>query len=167
MKPNWHWLVQGFFYLPVMLFIGYFSNSPVYRPLPDDRAVIILTLKHAGKLLGQCRQRSEEELAQLPPNMRIAEVCPRERSPLFVELLLDDTPYYSGWLPPSGFQNDGVASLYKRLIVPATNTRIEVRMKDHMDSEHFDYALRRDISLEAGRVLVIDFKSSEKSFVIL
>lgn len=150
-----------------MLFIGYFSNSPAYRPLPDDQAIIILTLRHAGKLLGECRQRSPEELEQLPANMRIAESCPRERSSLHVELLLDGEPYYSEWLPPSGFQKDGMTSLYKRFIVPATNTRIEVRMKDHVDSESFDYLLRRDTSLKPGQVLVIDFKASEKSFVFL
>jgi hypothetical protein len=164
---QWHWVLQSICYVPVILFIGYFSDSPGYRPLSGQEAVIKLTLRHSGKLLGECRQRSEAELEQLPANMRIAESCPRERSPLRVELLLDGKLYYGGWLPPSGFQNDGMTSLYKRFIVPAVETNIEIRMKDHVDSAAFDYTLQRDIDLQPNRVLVIDFKASEKSFVIL
>ena len=161
------WVAQGVCYALLILFIGYFSNLPVYRPLADEEAVIILTQRHAGRLLGECRQRSAEELAQLPPNMRIAESCPRERSPLLIELLIDGKPYHAEWLPPAGFQKDGMASLYKRFRVPAAETHIEVRMKDHVDSASYDYALQRDVDLAPNRVLVIDFKTAEKAFVIL
>ena len=36
---------------------------------------------------------SAEELAKLAPNMRVAQVCPRERSPVAVEVEMDGKPY--------------------------------------------------------------------------
>ena len=160
-------IAQAFIYLLAIVFLAYFSVAPLYKPLDDNQAVIKLSLRHSGKILGECRQRTAEELAQLPPNMRIATVCPRARSPLFVELLLDGNIHFSEQLLPSGWQNDGMASLYKRFTVPATKMRVEIRMKDHIDSATFDYRLERQVRLNENQVLVIDFNASEKSFVML
>jgi hypothetical protein len=59
-------------------FIGYFATSPKYRQIPDDVALIKLSISHLGDR--ECRKRTPEELAKLPPNMRAPMDCPRERS---------------------------------------------------------------------------------------
>ena len=67
-------------------FIGFFATSPRYQHLAPDQALVKLSLAHFGDR--ECRKRTAEELKQLPPNMRAPMECPRERSPLTIELWL-------------------------------------------------------------------------------
>ncbi len=57
------WTGQVLAYGAFALFVGYFSNSPAFRHLPLDQATIKLSLRHAGQILGECRERTAEELA--------------------------------------------------------------------------------------------------------
>ncbi|HNH25335.1 MAG TPA: hypothetical protein PK261_10125, partial [Accumulibacter sp.] len=68
-------------------FIGYFATSPKYRQIGDDVALIKLSISHLGDR--ECRKRSADELAKLPPNMRAPLDCPRERSDIKLEVDLD------------------------------------------------------------------------------
>lgn len=163
MKP-WRWLAQAALFTAFMGVVGVFSNSPPYRHLATDMATIKLSLRHAGQILGDCRERTPEELASLPPNMRISQICPRERSPLLLELLLDDERVLSKTLPARGLHRDGRASAYERLTVPAGQIRVTVRMKDHIEAEDFQYAASRDLYLPAGANLVIDFDEQAGDF---
>ena len=54
-----------------------------------DQALLKLSFTHAGQLVQECRRRTPEELAKLPPNMRAPLDCARERSPVTCELALD------------------------------------------------------------------------------
>ena len=65
-------LVQAALYAPLMLLIGYFSSAPVFVHLPANEALLRLSIAHAGERKLACRERSQEELAKLPPNMRAA-----------------------------------------------------------------------------------------------
>ena len=56
------------------------------RQLAPDRALVKLSFSHHGKPVSDCHQTSAAELAKLPPNMRAPVRCPRERSPVTVEL---------------------------------------------------------------------------------
>ncbi len=69
--------------------IGFFSSYPRYRHLAHDQALLKLSFSHPGQLVSECRRRTQEELAALPPNMRNPLDCPRERSPVTVQLALD------------------------------------------------------------------------------
>ena len=60
--------------------VGYFSVRPVYQAMAPDQALIKLSFSHAAQPVGACRQRTAEELARLPPNMRAPEVCPRQEA---------------------------------------------------------------------------------------
>ena len=83
------WAGQAVLYGLFALAIGVFSHWPSYRHLAPELALIKLSLVHAGKPVGDCRQQTAEELAKLPPNMRAPTRCPRERSPVTVELDID------------------------------------------------------------------------------
>ena len=124
------WLGQLLLYGLFALAIGVFSHWPTYRHLPPDTALIKLSLVHAGKPVGDCRQRTAEELASLPANMRAPTVCPRERSPVTVELDIDGEPAARVEAPPSGLSGDGPSAVYRRLTVPAGERRITVRLRD-------------------------------------
>jgi hypothetical protein len=161
------YLGQALCYGLLMLALGFWSNSPPYRHLPADMATIKLSLRHSGQVLGECRQRSAEELAALPANMRLAEVCPRERSPLLLEMDLDGVTVFSELLPARGLHNDGMASVYRRLSVPAGETRLRLRLKDHIELGEFNYRAERTVTLAPAQVLVVDFDSQAGQFVFL
>ncbi len=147
--------------------LGYCSNQPPYRHLAGDLATIKLSLRHAGQILGECRERSAEELAGLPANMRIALVCPRERSPLLLELEVNGETVYSEVLPPRGIHGDGRVSVYQRLPVPAGEVDVRVRLKDRLDADDFPYRSHRRLTLEPGANLVIDFDGDRGAFSFL
>ncbi|MDX2348847.1 MAG: hypothetical protein QNK32_00515 [Porticoccus sp.] len=165
---NWKfWAGQLLCYSLFIGFIGYFSNSPAYQRFPDNQAMIKLSLRHAGQLIGECHIRSEAELAQLPPNMRIAKVCPRERSSLMLDLLINGEIVYSEEHTPRGLHKDGLSSIYFRLPVDAGNIDFKVRMKDHPSQNDYPYQLQKKLQLAPAQVLVIDFDSKAGEFIIL
>jgi hypothetical protein len=165
---NWfRWPGQVIAYVLFVAFIGAFSNSPPYQHLADDTATVKLSLRHAGQLMGECRQRTPEEMADLPPNMRAPAVCPRERSPILLELDLNGELVYSETLPARGIHNDGRASVYRRLSVPAGMTHVTARLKDHVESEEFHYTSSYEATLAPAEVLVIDFNEQRGEFDFL
>ena len=96
------WAGQVLLYALFALVIGVFSHWPPYRHLAPDLALIKLSLVHAGQPVGDCRRLDPDELAKLPPNMRAPMQCPRERSPVTVELDIDGTPAARVAAQPSG-----------------------------------------------------------------
>jgi hypothetical protein len=151
------WLGQALLYGLFALIIGYFSSSPPYRHLPADQALIKLSFSHEGKLVSACRQRTAEELAKLAPNMRAPMDCPRERSPVTVEIDLDGTPAYRRVATPSGLSRDGASTVYKRLPVHAGEHRLAIRLNDDARAPGFNYRREEMVILKPGKVLVIDF----------
>ncbi|MGP1680236.1 MAG: hypothetical protein ACTS6J_24150 [Burkholderiales bacterium] len=151
------WIGQVLLYALFALIIGYFSGSPPYRHLPADQALIKLSFSHEGKRVSACRQRSAEELAKLAPNMRAPMDCPRERSPVTVEIDLDGTPAYRHVAMPSGLSKDGASTVYHRFPVHAGKHRLAVRLNDDARAAGFNYRREELVSLKPGKVLVIDF----------
>ncbi len=157
MKPM-NYLGQGVAYALFAVVLGYFSSSPEYKHLPPDHALVKLSFSHAAQRKGTCRDRTDEELAKLKPNMRIRKDCPRERANVVVELEMDGRQLYHVVLPPPGLAHDGSASIYRRLTVPAGTHHFVARLKDKVDGD-FDFVREETVTLATGRVLVIDFKA--------
>lgn len=158
---------QGFAYVAFILFVGALSSAPTYQHLADDQATIKLSLRHAGQLLGECRQRTREEMADLPANMRAPEICPRERSALLLELDVNGDNVYAEELPPRGLHGDGRATVYRRLTVPAGQVDIQVRLKDDMREASFQYQQEHSQILAPAQILVIDFDEQASRFEFL
>jgi len=143
--------------------IGALSNA-AYQHLPEDEATVKLSVRHAGKLVSECRERTQQEMADLPANMRAPLVCPRERSPLVLELDIDGQLVISETLPPRGLHNDGLASVYRRLSVPAGRLEVTVRMNDDVNVEGFPFQATKTVELAPADVLLIDFDNAEQRF---
>lgn len=157
MKPL-NYVGQGVAYSLFAVVIGYFSSYPEYEHMPSDQALVKLSFAHAAKRKGACRERTDEELAKLKPNMRIRMDCPRERADVVVELEMDGKQMYHVVLPPPGLSKDGAASIYRRLPVPAGTHHFKARLKDKAEGD-FDFMHEETVSLVAGKVMVIDFKA--------
>ena len=160
------WIGQGLLYAAFAAVIGVFSQWPSYQHLAPDKALVKLSFSHQGELLGECVEQSLEELAKLPPNMRAPTRCPRERSPVTVEIDIDGTLAHKQIAQPSGLSSDGASAVYHRLEVPAGNHRVGVRLKDNARSAGFDYTLEQDVTLAPAEILVIDFDSEHKRITL-
>jgi hypothetical protein len=158
------YLAQAVLYAAFVAAIGYLSTSPTYVHLPPDEALIKLSFSHAAARKEACHERTPEELAKLAPNMRAQTVCPRERVPVTVEVVLDGEPLFRVVAPPSGFARDGAATVYRRVVVPAGTHRIAARLSDVADGA-FDHRGETTVALPPGHVLVIDFDAANGGFL--
>lgn len=160
------WLGQLLLYGLFALVIGVFSHWPSYRHLQPDQALIKLSFTHVGKPVGDCRKPGAEELAKLPPQMRPTSICPRERSPVIVELDIDGVNRLKRVAEPGGLSKDGSSAMYERVLVPAGEQRIAVRFSDDVRARATPYQREATVKLVPGQVLVIDF-NAEKGGITL
>lgn len=147
-----------------MALIGYLSIRPVYSPIAPGQALIKLSFAHQGKLMSKCRQRSVEELAKLPPNMRTPLDCPRGRAPVWVQLRVDGRTLLDRSIAASGLSRDGASYAYERFVVPAGEHHLRVRLRDRPRERGFDYQRSATVQLAARQVLVVDFNARAGGF---
>ena len=151
-------------YAPLMALLAYFSTEPRFSVVEPGEALVRVSFIHATERRQACRERSAEELAKLPPNMRAAQDCPRERAPLLIELEVDGKVVLRREVPPSGLKNDGNATVYHRLPVPAGKHRVVARLRDRASGD-FNYTKEETVQLAPGGVLLIDFVATKGGFV--
>ena len=136
-------------------FIGYFSTAPRYKQIGDDVSLIKLSMSHLGDR--ECRKRTAEELAKLPPNMRAPLDCPRARSDIRLVVELDGKPLYETLMHPTGLAKDGISTVYKRFELKAGTYRLAVKMNDNLVNPGFNHVKEAEVTLKPAQVLVIDF----------
>jgi hypothetical protein len=144
--------------------IGYFSVAPAYQHLAPGRAVVKLSLSHAGERKQECRTRTPEELAKLAPNMRAQLDCPRERSDVRVELEMDGAVLALVEARPSGVRHDLPATIYRRIEIPSGRHVFRARLADSASGE-YRHKGEATVELAPGRVLVVDFVASRGGFL--
>ena len=140
-------------------FIGYFSTNPIYKQIPDDVALVKLSMSHLGGR--ECRKRTADELAKLPPNMRAPLDCPRGRSDTKIVLELDDKPFYEVIMKPTGLSRDGVGTVFKRFELKAGTYKLAARMNDNLVNSGYNFVKEEQITLKPAQVLVIDFNPDQ------
>ena len=161
------WLGQTLVYLGIAALFGFFSDWPRFTYFPADKAQILLSFAHGAQRKGECRRLSAEEIAEMPANMRRPEICPRERLPVYVELLIDGEPLYSDHLPPSGLSGDGPSQIHRHFEVSPGPHELTVRLRDSARSEGFDYLRSETITLRERQNFLIDFRPDTGGFVFL
>lgn len=157
---------QAFLYALFAAFVGWFSTSPPYRHLGDDQALLRVSFKHPGQYVTDCRERSAEELAKLPPQLRAQMDCPRERSAVRVRVELDGAPLYDEVFQPAGLRRDGAASGYHRLPIAAGEHKLLVQVNDDARREGFTHEREATVRLDPGQVVLIDFIADKGGVVI-
>jgi hypothetical protein len=158
--------LQAVAYAAFAVVIGYFSTLPRYQHLQPDEALLRLSFKHPGKPVGDCRERTPEELAKLPPQLRAKTECPRERSPVRAVVELDGKPLYDETFPPAGIRRDGAASGYRRLAIPAGRHTLKVAFNDDVRAQGFTYEGGTTVELKPGQVVLIDLVAERGGVVI-
>ena len=159
------YLLQAFNYTIFMALIWYFATSPSVRVIEDDEAMITVAFAHAGETREACRRLSQEELMKLPPNMRKPDDCPRERSPIIIEAMLDGKVIYSKTFLPPGIFNDGSVNIYYNSKVLAGIHKFEIKMDDSVRQQGFNHTLEQDINLNPAQLLLVEFEPLKGFFI--
>ena len=147
-------LLYALFFVPLV----FITQQPLHQHLAPDMAVLKIAVRHAGQIIGECTPVSAADSAKRAVNMQRTEICPRERSPLQLELILDGDTLYRASVPASGLHNDGVSSMYRRFNVPAGPHHVQLLMNDDLAVEGFNWQLEQDIHLRPAQVMVARFK---------
>jgi hypothetical protein len=147
-------LLYGLFFLPLV----YLTSQPVYQRQDPTLATLKVAVRHAGEVVGECVAAGGDAYDKLPVNMRRPEVCPRERSPLRLQLRLDEQILLNVTEPASGLHSDGVSSIYRRFTVPAGRYQLSVLMNDDVAVEDHNWQLEQEIELLPAQVTVVSIK---------
>lgn len=159
------YILQAVNYSVFMALIWFFSSAPSIRLLADDEAMLTIAFSHAGELREPCRTMSAEELAKLPANMRISQDCPRERSPIEIDISMDGKQIYNKSLLPPGIYKDSGVNIYFSNKIPAGRHNLSISMEDNVRNEGYDYEFEQEISVDPSQILLVDF-DAEKGFVV-
>lgn len=151
---------QALIYAVFMLFVGYFSSMPHYQASAPDETTLKLSVRHAGQVIGECTALNKAQMENLPANMKVVEICPRERSPLRLELLIDGALVYADTVQPSGLHNDGVSSIYQRFTVPAGKHQLTARLSDDGNADKYGFVYTSDVEFKPAQVAVLQFDNS-------
>ena len=159
--------LAGQFVVIAALFAGvaWLSDRPVYRQIPENSGIMMLTFVHGADRKGECRRLSPDEIARLAPNMRRVQDCPRVRRSLYVELEIDGRKMYAADLPPTGIAGDGPSRVYQRFVMPAGKYDVAVRMRDTPRADGFDHERHEHVALATDQMLVIDFRAESGEFM--
>ncbi|MFC1602498.1 hypothetical protein ACFL3U_02905 [Pseudomonadota bacterium] len=164
-NPMVRYLLQAVNLFLFMALIAAFSSGPTVYQLEKGMAVVTLAFGHAGQPVRACRKRTPEELAALAPNMRAPMDCPRERSVIRVELLMDGELIHDITAsPPGAFKDQGV-DVYENVTVPVGRHQFTVHMNDDAQKEGYTYSNDYTAELTDAQLLFIDFSQQESGFV--
>ena len=156
--------LQVFYYMLFVAVVWYFSIKPAYHQLEENQAVITLSFAHATKLREACRKLTQEELMKLAPNMRLPTDCPRERSPLKLELYLDDKLITKASLEPLGFHKDQSVTLFQRIKIIAGKHKLRLWMNDNVNVEGATHQYEQMVLLKPEQQLLVDFDAVAGGF---
>jgi len=152
------YVLQGINYAVFMALVGYFSVAPDYRRMADDAAVITVAFGHTTERVSECVELTAAELETLAPNMRAALDCPRERSPLSLEVLLDGDTVADMKLKAPGLYDDQGVDVYRDVVTVAGSHRLTVLMNDDVNADGPTYVLDTSVNLEPQRRAVVSFE---------
>jgi hypothetical protein len=159
-----HLLLGGVLSLALVLGVATLSARPAWQSLPEGVGLLRLSLTHSG--VRACRDRTAEELAKLPSNMRTRQLCDRRRAPIRVEMDIDGRPFVALDVSPSGLAGSGPSRVYERFELPAGSYRLDLRLADDPAVKDFAHRASYDIMLESAESVAIDFDAASGGFFL-
>lgn len=149
-----------------LIFAGAVSLSawPRHRSLPEGTGVLVLSFSHGADRKAACRKLTAKEIAELPPNMRRKELCPRERPSVHVQFYIDGVRRFDAEVPPSGIAGDGPSRVHQSFVLPVGTHDVKVRLRDRPGDE-FDWEVARSIEIGSATHRVIDFRPESGGFI--
>ena len=159
-------LLQAVNYTVFMAMVWYFSFSPPYRQLAEDKAVVTLAFGHAAKRVAECTVLSQEELNKLAPNMRKPMDCPRQRSPVTVELRVNGELEVQDTFQAPGLYQDQSIDVYRNIKVQHGEHRLSVWMNDDVNVDGPTYQFEQTVKLQPAQRVVVSFDAGKNGFSV-
>lgn len=160
------YLLQAVAFAAFAAFVGLLSVWPSYSMLAPQEAILSLSFSHAGQRIGECRRLTQEELDELPPNMRKPADCPRERHPIQVSLIVDGRTLYAETVLPSGLWQDGKSNVYERLKIQSGTHNLRVAMNDSGSTAKADYEKTLQLDISPAQNVLISFDGLNGEFTV-
>ena len=153
-------------YSVFMAMVGYLSILPAHRHLEENQALVTLACGHAGQPVSPCVRFTPEQLAKMAPNMRKPAECPRERSPVTIELRLDDVVLAREVIEAPGLYNDQSIDVYRNFEVPAGNHSLSIQMNDDVNVTGPTWRYQQTVSLRPAQRMVVAFHPEQGGFSV-
>ncbi len=153
-------LAQLLFFSALMVFAGYFSDSPAYQLLESGQTELKLVVRHSGNIIGECRALDTGEIAALAPNMRRPMVCPREKAPMRVELDLNNKREFTETITPSGLHDDGVLALFRKFTLDSGDLILHLRITENPDAGGLPRDYEKQFQVDAHSTLIVEYTDS-------
>ncbi|MDZ7751017.1 MAG: hypothetical protein U5S82_04995 [Gammaproteobacteria bacterium] len=157
--------LQALNYAMFMAVVWYFSFSPPYRQLAADEAVVTVAFGHTSERIAPCVALTPDELAQLAPNMRKPMDCPRERSPVTLELRLDGEVFAREVIQPPGLYRDQRIDVFREVTAREGAHRLSILMNDDASVEGPTYRLQDTVVLRPAQRLVVAFSKAQGFYI--
>lgn len=154
-------VLQAANYAVFMVIVWYFSFSPPYRQLAADEAVVTLAFGHTARRVSECVRLSQAELQKLAPNMRKPADCPRERSPVTIEVRLDGKVFAQAVIRAPGLYQDQGIDVYREIKAEQGAHRLAVWMNDDVNVDGPTYQLDQTIILHPAQRVVVSFAKGQ------
>lgn len=140
MAPGVHstWLARGTSALVAAAFLVLLQRgaaSPHRPPRPlRDAAWLAVSFSWVTRPVAPCRQPTAEELARDRPDvaksLAITGICPRQRRPAVLQLLIDGRPAAARAYAPRGLRRDGRVTGAERWPVAPGRHTVTVRLQE-------------------------------------
>lgn len=153
--------VQVLFWSLVMAVVGVFSRWPGHAAVPEGHGELRLSMARLTERMQPCRRLDEAERAALAPNMRVHEVCERERAPALLELRLDEALLLREEIRPAGFHRDGRVYLYRAWPLPAGVHELHFAVRHSPRGSGYDATGRFAFELTPGASALLAVSDEE------
>jgi hypothetical protein len=110
------------------------SQAP-WRAHSSDEAGIRLSWRTVSEPVSECRTPTPEELAALPPHMRMQQICERQHVPFRLRVAIDGERVRDVLLHPRGARGDRPLYVFEELRVAPGTHRIEVGFQEEREEE--------------------------------
>jgi hypothetical protein len=159
------WIVGSVLWAGLAAGVAAFSHWPGFVPIAPGHGEFKLSVAHLTERMEECEQLTAEELMALPPNMRIAERCPRERAMALLIVEANGEELLSEAIRPAGLHRGGRVYLYRDWHLPAGEYTVRVRLRDSPRSEGFDQDRVLSLVLAPGDSVLLHIGDGEPSLV--
>jgi hypothetical protein len=127
MGPTTRWSAR--IALTAALLAGLAAASRIPVGSDPKEAVLRIALRLVGAKLTTCRERTEEELASLPPHMRIPRECRDRILPYRLRVAIDGKDRLDRVYRPAGASSDRPLVVQEEIAMAAGSARVELRFE--------------------------------------
>lgn len=132
------------------------SDAPYSAPSPSTPELVV-SFKHPGKVLDQCRRATEAEKAALPVHMRRDEICERGRAKVRVRVTVDGARVVDKTYAAGGIWGDGTSVATETIGVASGSRAIRIALGDTSDTSEWTYETARVVPFSAAKRVVVLF----------